>query len=275
MPDHTTALLPPRKFGYWTGHFVVVSSMIGAGILTTSGYTLQATGNPTALIVLWVVGGLMALPGAFTIAELSTALPRAGGDYVFVREGFGRGAGFVAGWATFVLGFCGLTAVAAHTAVSHQPALFAGHMQNSGQVQLFQHQTPGIADAERVLFRYQAVTRRGYWHTEYGFRGVPPPLGNQVVVVRLYSSCVESRGGTGQESTLIRFRAIRLSAPHSLNRVTVPPAAHRTRQTSRLHPRHLCSEHATRHRICVVAGVPSRWTSTRWTNTGHAFGSPP
>jgi len=122
-----SATLPPRKFGYWAGHFVVMSSMIGAGILTTSGYTLQATGNPTALLALWVTGGLMALAGAFTIAELATALPHAGGDYVFVREGFGRGAGFVAGWATFVLGFCGPTAVIAHIAVTYLTSPFAGY----------------------------------------------------------------------------------------------------------------------------------------------------
>lgn len=129
MTAPAPAPLPPRQFGYWTGHFVVVASMIGAGILTTSGYTLQATGNPTALLALWAVGGLMALCGAFTVAELSTALPHAGGDYVFVREGFGRGAGFVAGWATFVLGFCGPTAVIAHIAVTYLTSPFAGHFE--------------------------------------------------------------------------------------------------------------------------------------------------
>lgn len=120
------APLPPRRFGYWAGHFVVMASMIGAGILTTSGYTLQATGNPAALLALWAVGGLMALAGAATVAELATALPHAGGDYVFVREGFGRGAGFVAGWATFVLGFCGPTAVIAHIAATYLTSPFAG-----------------------------------------------------------------------------------------------------------------------------------------------------
>ncbi len=129
MTAPPTAPLPPRQFGYWTGHVVVVASMIGAGILTTSGYTLQATGNPTALLALWGVGGLMALAGAFTIAELSTALPHAGGDYVFVREGFGRSTGFVAGWATFVLGFCGPTAVIAHIAVTYLTSPFAGHVE--------------------------------------------------------------------------------------------------------------------------------------------------
>jgi APA family basic amino acid/polyamine antiporter len=119
---------PPRRFGYWTAHFVVASSMIGAGVLTTSGYTLQATGNPTALLALWVIGGLMAVCGAVTIAELATRLPHAGGDYIYVREGFGRGAGFVAGWATFVVGFCGPTAVIAHLAVTYLTAPFSAHL---------------------------------------------------------------------------------------------------------------------------------------------------
>jgi APA family basic amino acid/polyamine antiporter len=121
MPDPP----PPRRFGFWTGLFVVAASMIGAGILTTSGLTLHDTGNPAALLALWAVGGLMALAGALTIAELATALPHAGGDYIFVREGFGRGAGFVAGWATFVVGFCGPTAVIAVIAVTYLTGPFA------------------------------------------------------------------------------------------------------------------------------------------------------
>jgi APA family basic amino acid/polyamine antiporter len=119
---------PPRQFGYWTGHFVVMASMIGAGILVTSGYTLQATGNPVALLSLWALGGVMALCGAVTVAELATCFPQAGGDYVFVREGFGRAAGFVAGWATFTLGFCGPTAVVALVAVSYLTAPFADQL---------------------------------------------------------------------------------------------------------------------------------------------------
>ena len=122
---------PPRQFGYWAGHFVVMASMIGAGILVTSGYTLQATGNPAALLGLWVVGGVMALCGAVTVAELATTVPQAGGDYLFVREGFGRGAGFVAGWATFTLGFCGPTAVVALVAVTYLTAPFGEQLSST------------------------------------------------------------------------------------------------------------------------------------------------
>ncbi|MEX2172647.1 MAG: APC family permease [Pirellulales bacterium] len=121
----STSLAPPplpRKFGFWSGHFLVVASMVGAGILTTSGFTLRDTGNPAALMSLWVVGGLLALCGTVTIAEMATTLPRAGSDYLFVREAFGPSAGVVAGWATFVLGFAAPTALVARLAVSYVSA---------------------------------------------------------------------------------------------------------------------------------------------------------
>ncbi len=117
--ESNTPTESPRLYGYWTAHFVVVASMIGAGILSTSGYILRDTGNPAAMLALWIVGGAMALAGAVTVAELATTFPRVGGDYVFVREGFGPATGFVAGWATFFLGFVAPTAVIARLAGSY------------------------------------------------------------------------------------------------------------------------------------------------------------
>jgi APA family basic amino acid/polyamine antiporter len=105
--------------------------MIGTGILTTSGFLLRDTGNPAAVLGLWALGGVLALCGAVTIAELSTALPRSGGDYVFVRAAFGRGAGFVSGWATFVLGFAAPTAVAASYALAYLTAPYKLELEES------------------------------------------------------------------------------------------------------------------------------------------------
>jgi APA family basic amino acid/polyamine antiporter len=113
-----------RRYGYWTGHFVVVASMIGAGILLSSGFTLKDTGNPTGLLAIWVLGGILALCGAVTVAELATALPRSGGDYIFVGQAYGQGAAFVSGWATFVVGFAAPTAVVARTALGYLFAPF-------------------------------------------------------------------------------------------------------------------------------------------------------
>ena len=70
----------PRTFGVWTGMLVTVASMVGVGILTTSGYTIQATESPGTLLLLWTIGGLVSLCGALTYAEMATMLPRAGGD---------------------------------------------------------------------------------------------------------------------------------------------------------------------------------------------------
>lgn len=118
-PATGTTTGEPRRFGFWTGYFLVVASMVGAGILTTSGFTLRATGNPATLLAVWIVGGLMALCGALTLVELATLFPRVGGDYIFVREGFGRRAGIVSGWATFLLGFAAPTAVIARQAIDY------------------------------------------------------------------------------------------------------------------------------------------------------------
>lgn len=107
----------PRTFGVWTGMLVTIASMVGVGILTTSGYTIQATESPGTLLLLWTLGGLVSLCGALTYAEMATMLPRAGGDYVFVREAYGDGVGFTYGWATFFLGFAAPTALIAHACI--------------------------------------------------------------------------------------------------------------------------------------------------------------
>ena len=130
---------PQRGYGFYTGLYVVVASMVGAGILTSSGYTLRETGNPWSLLGLWAVGGAMALAGALTIAEMATLLPSVGGDYLFAREAFGRGAGVVVGWATFVLGFAAPTAVIARLAAKYLVGPVAGPWQDVAE--------PGLAVA--------------------------------------------------------------------------------------------------------------------------------
>lgn len=109
----------PRAFGFSAAYFLVIASMVGAGILTSSGFTLRDTANPAGLLVIWFVGGILALCGTVTIAELATRMPRAGADYLFVREAFGRSAGVVVGWATFVLGFAAPTAVVARLSAAY------------------------------------------------------------------------------------------------------------------------------------------------------------
>lgn len=106
----------PRKFGMATATFVVVASMVGTGVLTTSGFTVFSTGSNQLMLVVWVVGGLVALCGALSVAELSAALPHAGGDYVFLYRSYGPLAAFLSGWVSFLIGFGGPIAVSAAAA---------------------------------------------------------------------------------------------------------------------------------------------------------------
>lgn len=103
----------PAGFGTSTAVFVVVSSMVGVGVLTTSGFTVAAVGSNQVMLGLWAVGGIMAVCGALAQAELSAALPRAGGDYAFLHEAYGPTVAFLSGWVSFLIGFAGPIAVAA------------------------------------------------------------------------------------------------------------------------------------------------------------------
>lgn len=122
VPDDPDGGPLPRRFGFWTGLFVVVASMVGSGILTTSGYTLRDTASPAALLLVWGAGGVLALCGSLTLTELATAMPRVGGEYVFVREGFGPAAAFLYGWSTQILGFAGPIAIVATISVDYLAA---------------------------------------------------------------------------------------------------------------------------------------------------------
>src|SRR5215467_8801577 len=80
---------------------IIVGNIIGVGIFTTTGLIADALPNPILIISVWILGGLLTLCGALTYAELGAALPRAGGEYVFVREAYGPLVGFLNGWTYF------------------------------------------------------------------------------------------------------------------------------------------------------------------------------
>jgi APA family basic amino acid/polyamine antiporter len=110
---------PRRGFGTATATFVVVASMVGTGVLTTSGFTVLSTESNALMLALWVVGGVVALCGALCVAELSAMLPRAGGDYVFLYEAYGPLVAFLTGWVSFLIGFGGPIAVSGFGAATY------------------------------------------------------------------------------------------------------------------------------------------------------------
>lgn len=109
----------PAEFGLATAVFVVVASMVGAGVLTTSGYTMASVGSNAWMLILWVIGGLTAICGALTLAELSAAMPRTGGDYVYLRAAYGPLPAFLSGWVSFLIGFAGPSAASAFASAKY------------------------------------------------------------------------------------------------------------------------------------------------------------
>ncbi len=95
----------PRKLKLFSLTNIVIGDMIGAGIFTTSGLLLAQLHSPVLLLMLWIVGGLIALSGAFSYGELGANFPKAGGDYAFLTELFSPLAGFLSGWVSFLVGF--------------------------------------------------------------------------------------------------------------------------------------------------------------------------
>ena len=109
MTNHTTQTLE-RRLGPLDGAAIIVSNVIGGGILFFP--VLIAASVPDAKLFLstWVVGGFLAFCGAMGYAELAALRPRAGGEYVYLREAYGSIAGFLTGWTSFVAGFAGAIA---------------------------------------------------------------------------------------------------------------------------------------------------------------------
>jgi APA family basic amino acid/polyamine antiporter len=98
--------------------------MVGAGVLTTSGYTVAAVGSNQWMLRLWVLGGITAVCGALTLCELSAAIPKTGGDYVYLYEAYGPLPAFLSGWVSFLIGFAGPSAAAAFAFAQYMLAAF-------------------------------------------------------------------------------------------------------------------------------------------------------
>ncbi len=95
--------------------FLVVATMIGVGVFTTSGYALKDLGDPRWVLLAWVLGGGQALLGALSYGALARAIGRSGGEYVYLREALHPAAGAVAGWVSFLAGFAAPIAASALT----------------------------------------------------------------------------------------------------------------------------------------------------------------
>ena len=112
-PTPASASALDRRLGPVDAAAIVISNVIGGGIFFVPIIVAQMVGSPTAIVWVWLLGGALAFAGAMAYAELSALRPRAGGEYVYLREAFGPLAAFLTGWTSFVAGFSGAIAASA------------------------------------------------------------------------------------------------------------------------------------------------------------------
>jgi APA family basic amino acid/polyamine antiporter len=110
MPELTRS---PYKITFLTGAAIVIANMVGTGVFTSLGFQVLGIQSGFALLMLWLVGGLIALCGAVSYAELAAAMPRSGGEYHYLSQIYHPALGFLSGWVSATVGFAAPTALAA------------------------------------------------------------------------------------------------------------------------------------------------------------------
>jgi APA family basic amino acid/polyamine antiporter len=92
-----------RAIGLFDGTMIVVGSMIGSGIFIVAAEISRQTGSPAGLLLTWIVTGLLTVSAAFSYGELAALFPRAGGQYIYLREAYSPLWGFLYGWTLFLV----------------------------------------------------------------------------------------------------------------------------------------------------------------------------
>lgn len=119
------------KFRFTTVIAIVIANMVGTGIFTSLGFQLLEIRSGFVLLMLWAVGGIVALCGAITYAELGAALPRSGGEYNFLARIYHPAAGFISGWVSVTIGFAAPTALAAITFAAYATSALPGESSDA------------------------------------------------------------------------------------------------------------------------------------------------
>ncbi len=112
-PNDDSGMTLPRRLGLWSSVAVIVGLTIGSGIFRTPAMVATKLPGVVPMLGVWVIGGLVALCGALSLSEASSAYPEAGGPYVYIRNAFGRLPAFLFGWANLsMIGAAGAAGIA-------------------------------------------------------------------------------------------------------------------------------------------------------------------
>ncbi|HWN95310.1 MAG TPA: amino acid permease [Methylomirabilota bacterium] len=125
-PPISAARPPHRTLGFWSATALVVASMLGTGVFTTSGFLLADLKSPWFVLAAWAVGGLVATLGALSYGALARHIPESGGEYLFLSRTLHPAAGYVAGWISLLVGFSAPLAAAANAFGEYTKDWFPG-----------------------------------------------------------------------------------------------------------------------------------------------------
>jgi APA family basic amino acid/polyamine antiporter len=131
MPEKPALL---RQLGVVSATALVVSNMVGTGIFTSTGFLAGDLGVPSIVLLIWVVGAIAALFGAFCYSELGVNFPSSGGEYVYLTQAYGPTWGFMTGWVSFFAGFSAPIAAAALAFADYLGYFFPAVRQSNAPV---------------------------------------------------------------------------------------------------------------------------------------------
>ncbi len=114
----------PSKISWKTAAGLVIANMIGTGVFTSLGFQLAEVQNTWSILLLWTLGGGMALIGALVYAELGTHFRKTGGDYIFLSESIHPAIGYLYAWVSMAVGFSAPIAIAAMAMNNYLSPLF-------------------------------------------------------------------------------------------------------------------------------------------------------
>ncbi|MEZ4980366.1 MAG: amino acid permease [Saprospiraceae bacterium] len=106
-------MLKNEKIGWKSATALVVANMIGTGVFTSLGFQVLGTTNTISILLLWILGELIAIAGAFSYAELGAKYPRSGGEYHYLSKIYHPIVGYLSGWVSITVGFAAPIALAA------------------------------------------------------------------------------------------------------------------------------------------------------------------
>src|ERR1700756_5172141 len=105
--------MPSVKIDFNTATALVIANMVGTGVFTSLGYQVLDIQSVFSILMLWVIGGIIALCGALTYGEIGSAFPQSGGEYNYLSKLFHPSVGFLSGWVSVTVGFAAPIAAAA------------------------------------------------------------------------------------------------------------------------------------------------------------------